>query len=75
MSETPHEKVARLGKLRRAGGVLRAYRAPRRGEPCPLGAGRPEGGGPAAGGGGWTPLPGGPSLCQRPDRVDAPDGL
>ncbi len=33
MTETPQEKVARLGRLRRDGGVLRDYQAPRWDEP------------------------------------------
>src|SRR5665647_2115289 len=41
MSETPHEKVARLAKLRRDGGVLRDYQAPRWDEPFIMEQGAP----------------------------------
>ena len=41
MSETPHEKVARLAKLLRDGGVLRDYQAPRWDEPFIMEQGAP----------------------------------
>ena len=41
MTETPREKVARLARLRRDGGVLRDYRAPRWDEPFIMEQGTP----------------------------------
>ena len=41
LSETPQEKVARLARLRRDGGVLHDYRAPRWDEPFIMEQGTP----------------------------------
>ena len=41
ISETPQQKVARLARLRRDGGVLRDYRAPRWDEPFIMEQGTP----------------------------------